>query len=66
MLLAISMIGVSETMNLGIHLGLDPKLLKDILRSGHLLNYIYNVYYTFISAQKASLLLSENKLPEGI
>jgi len=33
MLLAISMIGVSETMNLGIHLGLDPKLLKDILSS---------------------------------
>merc|ERR1719259_251627 len=33
MLLAISMIGVSETMNLGIHLGLDPKLLADILSS---------------------------------
>jgi len=31
MLLAISMIGTSETMNLGIHLGLDPKLLADIL-----------------------------------
>jgi len=31
MLLAISMIGVSETMNLGINLGLDPKLLSEIL-----------------------------------
>jgi len=31
MLLAISMIGVSETMNLGINLGLDPKLLSQIL-----------------------------------
>jgi len=33
MLLAISMIGVSETMNLGINLGLDPKLLSEILSS---------------------------------
>lgn len=33
MLLAISMIGVSETMNLGINLGLDPKLLASILGS---------------------------------
>ena len=33
MLLAISMIGVSETMNLGINLGLDPKLLTSILSS---------------------------------
>ena len=33
MLLAISMIGVSETMNLGINLGLDPKLLSEILGS---------------------------------
>ena len=32
-LLAISMIGVSETMNLGINLGLDPKLLSSILSS---------------------------------
>lgn len=31
MLLAISMIGTSETMNLGIRLGLDPKLLAQIL-----------------------------------
>ncbi|XP_014680410.1 PREDICTED: 3-hydroxyisobutyrate dehydrogenase, mitochondrial-like, partial [Priapulus caudatus] len=31
MLLGISMIGVSETMNLGIKLGLDPKLLAKIL-----------------------------------
>jgi len=31
MLLAISMIGTSETMNLGIKLGLDPKLLAGIL-----------------------------------
>ncbi|KAI8737989.1 3-hydroxyisobutyrate dehydrogenase, mitochondrial [Biomphalaria glabrata] len=31
MLLAISMIGTSETMNLGIRLGLDPKLLAKIL-----------------------------------
>lgn len=31
MLLGISMIGASETMNLGIHLGLDPKLLAKIL-----------------------------------
>ena len=30
-LLAISMIGVSETMNLGINLGVDPKLLTSIL-----------------------------------
>lgn len=33
MLLAVSMIGVSETMNLGINLGLDPKLLSSILSS---------------------------------
>jgi len=33
MLLAISMIGVSETMNLGIRLGLDPALLAGILNS---------------------------------
>lgn len=33
MLLAISMIGVSETMNLGQRLGLDPKLLAEILSS---------------------------------
>jgi len=33
MLLAISMIGVSESMSLGISLGLDPKLLADILGS---------------------------------
>lgn len=33
MLLAISMIGVSETMNLGMNLGLDPKLLAKILGS---------------------------------
>jgi len=33
MLLAISMIGVSETMNLGINLGVDPKLLTSILSS---------------------------------
>lgn len=31
MLLAIGMIGTAETMNLGIRLGLDPKLLTDIL-----------------------------------
>ncbi|XP_060077816.1 3-hydroxyisobutyrate dehydrogenase, mitochondrial-like [Ylistrum balloti] len=31
MLLAISMIGVSETMNLGTRLGLDPKMLAKIL-----------------------------------
>ncbi|XP_072303896.1 3-hydroxyisobutyrate dehydrogenase a [Eucyclogobius newberryi] len=31
MLLAISMIGTAETMNLGIRLGLDPKLLTQIL-----------------------------------
>ncbi|XP_044306667.1 3-hydroxyisobutyrate dehydrogenase, mitochondrial [Varanus komodoensis] len=31
MLLAISMIGTAETMNLGIRLGLDPKLLSKIL-----------------------------------
>lgn len=31
MLLAISMIGTAETMNLGIRLGLDPKLLAKIL-----------------------------------
>ncbi|CAG8561616.1 12836_t:CDS:2 [Ambispora gerdemannii] len=33
MLLAISMIGVSETMNLGRKLGMDPKLLANILNS---------------------------------
>jgi len=33
MLLAVSMIGVSETMNLGVRLGLDPKLLAGILNS---------------------------------
>ncbi|CAG8469751.1 1494_t:CDS:2 [Diversispora eburnea] len=33
MLLAISMIGLSETMNLGIKLGLEPKLLSEILNS---------------------------------
>ncbi|CAG8661094.1 6469_t:CDS:2, partial [Ambispora leptoticha] len=33
MLLAISMIGVSETMNLGIKLGMDPKLLANILNT---------------------------------
>jgi len=33
MLLAVSMIGTSEAMNLGINLGLDPKLLADILGS---------------------------------
>ncbi|XP_077866580.1 3-hydroxyisobutyrate dehydrogenase, mitochondrial-like, partial [Saccoglossus kowalevskii] len=31
MLLGISMIGTSETMNLGMRLGLDPKLLAKIL-----------------------------------
>jgi len=33
MLLAVSMIGTSEAMNLGIKLGLDPKLLANILGS---------------------------------
>lgn len=33
MLLAISMIGTAETMNLGIRLGLDPKLLAGVLNS---------------------------------
>jgi len=33
MLLAVSMIGTSEAMNLGINLGLDPKLLASILGS---------------------------------
>ncbi|CAG8620506.1 11443_t:CDS:2 [Paraglomus brasilianum] len=33
MLLAISMIGVSEAMNLGIQLGMDPKLLASILNT---------------------------------
>jgi len=33
MLLGISMIGVSETMNLGIRMGLDAKLLADIINS---------------------------------
>jgi len=33
MLLAITMIGTSETMNLGIKLGLDPKLLANIMGS---------------------------------
>ena len=33
MLLAITMIGTAETMNLGIKLGLDPKLLANIMGS---------------------------------
>ena len=33
MLLAITMIGTSEAMNLGIKLGLDPKLMANILGS---------------------------------
>lgn len=33
MLLGISMIGVSETMNLGVKLGIDPKLLGSILNT---------------------------------
>ena len=33
MLLAISMIGVSEAMNLGASLGIDPKLLADIINT---------------------------------
>jgi len=33
MLLAISMIGTAETMNLGIRMGLDPKLLASIINS---------------------------------
>lgn len=33
MLLAISMIGTAETMNLGVRLGLDPKLLAQVLNS---------------------------------
>uniref|UniRef100_T1ISS3 3-hydroxyisobutyrate dehydrogenase, mitochondrial n=1 Tax=Strigamia maritima TaxID=126957 RepID=T1ISS3_STRMM len=33
MLLGISMIGVAETMNLGMRLGLDPKLLNKIINS---------------------------------
>ena len=31
MLLAVTMIGTSESMNLGIKLGLDPKLLASIM-----------------------------------
>ncbi|GBB89924.1 hypothetical protein RclHR1_16790002 [Rhizophagus clarus] len=33
MLLAISMVGVAETMNLGVQLGMDPKLLVNILNT---------------------------------
>lgn len=33
MLLGITMIGTAETMNLGIKMGLDPKLLAGILNS---------------------------------
>ncbi|CAI2177017.1 3836_t:CDS:2 [Funneliformis geosporum] len=33
MLLAITMIGVAETMNLGVKLGIDPKLLANILNT---------------------------------
>ncbi|RIA98651.1 3-hydroxyisobutyrate dehydrogenase [Glomus cerebriforme] len=33
MLLAISMIGVAETMNLGVQLGMEPKLLANILNT---------------------------------
>src|SRR6266498_2746018 len=33
MLLAISMVGVAETMNLGTQLGMDPKLLANILNT---------------------------------
>ena len=33
MLLGISMIAASEAMNLGVRLGMDPKLLADIVNS---------------------------------
>jgi 3-hydroxyisobutyrate dehydrogenase len=33
MLLGISMIGAAETMNLGVRMGMDPKLLNDIINT---------------------------------
>ncbi|XP_003740082.1 3-hydroxyisobutyrate dehydrogenase, mitochondrial [Galendromus occidentalis] len=44
MMLAISMIGHSETMNLGIKLGLDPKVLNSILNSSSGKTWVSDVY----------------------
>ena len=40
MLLAIGMIGASETMNLGVKLGMDPKLLAGILNTSTGRNWV--------------------------
>ncbi len=44
MLLAISMIGTSEAINLGVAEGLDPKALSDIMQQASGGNWVLNVY----------------------
>ncbi len=44
MLLAISMIGTSEALNLGVSEGLDPSVLSDIMQSASGGNWVLNVY----------------------
>lgn len=44
MLLAISMIGTSEALNLGVSEGLDPAVLSDIMQSASGGNWVLNVY----------------------
>ena len=44
MLLAIGMIGASETMNLGVKLGMDPKLLAGILNTSTGRNWATEIY----------------------
>ena len=44
MLLAISMIGTSEAINLGVSEGLDPKALSDIMQQASGGNWVLNVY----------------------
>ncbi len=44
MLLAISMVGTSEALNLGVSEGLDPSVLSDIMQSASGGNWVLNVY----------------------
>ncbi|MCC5856604.1 MAG: 3-hydroxyisobutyrate dehydrogenase [Ectothiorhodospiraceae bacterium] len=44
MLLAISMIGTSEALNLGVSEGLDPAVLSEIMQSASGGNWVLNVY----------------------
>ncbi len=44
MLLAISMIGTSEALNLGVSEGLDPAVLSDIMQAASGGNWVLNVY----------------------